>query len=78
MCIRVYFGPRAGLDPWDAEQLIITIPNTLLLPEYVQLAVRAALTELGIEQPESGAVCCCGEQIRLPVVSQQRGANTHV
>jgi hypothetical protein len=66
MCIRVDVAPRAQLDePWDPERQLITIPNELR-DGFALRAVRAVLAELGVPQPEFGAVCWCGEPIPLP------------
>lgn len=73
MCIRVQYAPRQSLDePWDAAHLIITLPKELH-PLFAMHALRAVLTELGVEQPENGARCCCGEQLGLlPAIPQQK------
>lgn len=64
MCIRVQYGPLASLKPWDAERQVITLPDHLAGP-FTLKALRAVLLKLAIPQPESGAVCWCGERIRL-------------
>jgi hypothetical protein len=66
MCIRVDAVPRALLDePWDPQRQLITIPSELR-DEYELRAVRVVLIEVGVPQPDFGAVCWCGEQIQLP------------
>ncbi|MBP5931866.1 hypothetical protein F3K39_28445 [Streptomyces sp. LBUM 1479] len=73
MCIRVAAVPRAQLEePWDRDQRLISIPSELR-DDFALRAVRAVLTELDIPQPESGALCWCGEQIQLLAhIPQQR------
>lgn len=73
MCIRVQFAPRRLLqDPWDRSQNLVTLPETLH-GDFALRALRFLLDELGTPQPESGALCWCGEPIRLlPRVPQQR------
>lgn len=80
MCIRVRFEPFDPLafHPYDAAAGVVTLPD--MLPQRATLvALRAVLGELGVTQPESGAICWCGEPIRLlPRVPQQRsGQVTH-
>jgi hypothetical protein len=73
MCIRVQYAPRQSLEePYDASRLVITLPAELR-EQYALAALRAVLAELDIKQPEVGALCWCGEQIRLlPLIPQQR------
>ncbi|SDL33969.1 hypothetical protein SAMN05421806_12855 [Streptomyces indicus] len=72
MCIRVRYAPRRELtEPYDAARGLITIPGELR-DRYALSAVRAVLAELHIPQEEHGALCWCGEPIRLPRVPQQR------
>lgn len=73
MCIRVQYVPRESLkDPWDADRMIITLPQELL-PPYAMRALRIVLAELDVDQPAIGARCWCGEPIGLlPTVPQQR------
>ncbi|RMB85585.1 hypothetical protein [Streptomyces shenzhenensis] len=74
MCIRVRFAPRDQLEPWDAEQQIIAIPDELSATTlYTLRAVRAVLRQLGIDQEPFGARCWCGDEIELfPAIPQQR------
>ncbi|ALF00171.1 hypothetical protein AVV12_gp40 [Streptomyces phage SF3] len=73
MCICVRYAPRRELDePYDAARGLITIPSELRDDRYALRAVRAVLAELCIPQEEHGALCWCGEPIRLPRVPQQR------
>lgn len=73
MCIRVESAPRADLnEPWDSARQVITIPGELR-DAFALRAVRAVLAELDVPQPEFGAICWCGEPIRLlPRIPQQR------
>lgn len=73
MCISVEYTPRAMLtEPWDAGLNLITLPAELTEP-FALRALRLLLDELGVEQPDLGALCWCGEPIRLlPRVPQQR------
>lgn len=75
MCIRVEYAPRHLIrEPYDATQLVITIPAELGATLLFTLqAVRAVLTELGIKQDHFGARCWCGEDIDFTAhTSQQR------
>lgn len=79
MCIRVQFAPLASLLPWDKSRQLITLRQDLP-PACAAIAVRAVLTELAVPQPQSGAVCWCGEPVEvLPRVPEQRrsGQVTH-
>ncbi|MDX3681413.1 hypothetical protein, partial [Streptomyces scabiei] len=73
MCISVEYKPRTMLtEPWDAGRNLITLPVELTEP-FALRALRFLLDELGTPQPESGALCWCGEEIRLlAYVPQQR------
>lgn len=73
MCITVESAPRALLDdPWDPDRQLIIIPSDLR-DGFALRAVRTVLAELDVPQPESGAICWCGEPIRLlDSIPQQR------
>ncbi|MBA4865982.1 hypothetical protein H1V43_32485 [Streptomyces sp. PSKA54] len=73
MCIRVQYAPLDSLVPWDDSRGVITVPEDLTGP-HVLRAVRAVLTKLAIPQREFGAVCWCGEPVRLlsHVAQQQK------
>lgn len=75
MCIRVQYAPRQSLEePWDADRMVITIPQELQ-PPFALRALRAVLAELSVDQPSFGARCWCGEPISLlPSIPQQRSA----
>lgn len=82
MCIRVRyesFDPLGVFHPYDADAGVVTLPSTLQESDSLH-ALRAVLEELAVEQPESGAICWCGEPIHLlPRVPTQRrsGQVTH-
>jgi hypothetical protein len=63
MCVRIHRATTLTA-PWDADQLTITIPEWLDHDRALR-AVRAILTELGALQPDLGAVCYCGEPVRV-------------
>jgi hypothetical protein len=68
MCITVSAGPRDGLEPWDADRGVVTIPDAYAAdPELALRAVRIVLEGIGVPQPESGARCWCGEDIKVVV-----------
>lgn len=72
MCVRVRFSAHCPADPWDADRRVITLPVTLPDAGTVRV-VRAVLAELAVTQPPDGAVCFCGEPVRLsPRVPEQR------
>lgn len=73
MCITVRrsTAPVVTLRPWDPATLTITIPAGLG-PAAAARAVLAVLAELAIPQPPDGAVCCCGQPVRLPLIPMQR------
>ncbi|ABD94171.1 unknown [Streptomyces phage mu1/6] len=73
MCITVRrsTAPVVTLRPWDPATLTITIPAGLGAAAAIT-AVRAVLTELAIPQPVDGAVCCCGQPLRLSFIPVQR------
>ncbi|MBP5883130.1 hypothetical protein QBA57_28820 [Streptomyces scabiei] len=73
MCISVEYTPRAKLtEPWDAGRNRIILPVELS-DQFALRALRCLLDQLGVEQPDLGALCWCGEPIRLlPRVPQQR------
>ncbi|MCQ6250855.1 hypothetical protein [Streptomyces malaysiensis] len=75
MCISVQYAPIDSLKPWDADRQVITLPDHLTGAVSLR-ALRAVLLKLAIPQPESGAVCWCGERIRLLdyVAQQQRSS----
>ena len=82
MCIRVRyeaFDPLGAFHPYDAAAGVVTLPSSL--PESDSLsALRAVLEELAVRQPESGAICWCGEPVvLLPGIPTQRrsGQVTH-
>lgn len=74
MCISVHYAPRDEItDPWDRTTNRITIPAPLAATALFTLrAIRAVLTELGVDQGPNGARCWCGEDITLPHNDQQR------
>lgn len=75
MCIRIryqQFDPLGSFQPYDADAGVITLPSTLKGSDTL-LALRAVLEELAVTQPESGAICWCGEPIQLlPRIPNQR------
>ncbi|MEU0317097.1 hypothetical protein [Nocardioides sp. NPDC006273] len=75
MCIRVryqIFDPLEDFQPYDADAGIVTLPLTLARSATLT-ALRAVLEELAVAQPESGAICWCGEPVMLlPSVPTQR------
>lgn len=71
MCVRVRFVSVFGIAPWNPGACLITVPDAIPL-ELRVTAVRGVLAELGVEQPEFGAVCYCGQPVDLlPRVPQQ-------
>lgn len=82
MCIRVRyeaFDPLNAFRPYDAASGTVTLPDCLAQPDTLT-ALRAVLEELAVAQPESGAICWCGEPVHLlPRVPTQRrsGQVTH-
>jgi len=81
MCIRVRyeaFDPLGAFHPYDADAGVVTLPAALATSASL-VALRAVLQELAVEQPESGAICWCGEPIVLlpRVPNQRRSANAH-
>lgn len=72
MCVRVQYLSSGTFTPYDATRNVINIPAQLDGP-YVLMAVRKVLSLLVAEQPPSGAVCWCGEPVRLLAsVTRQR------
>lgn len=72
MCVRVQYVSSWHFTPYDAERNLVRIPVALEGP-YALRAVRRVLSELATEQPATGAVCWCGEPVRLLAqVPQQR------
>ncbi|MFE3169282.1 hypothetical protein [Streptomyces sp. NPDC059224] len=75
MCIRVQSAPLQSLtDPWDADRFTITIPAELH-GLYAIEALRTVLEELGVDQPEFGARCLCGEQLDLLAAIPKQRSN---
>lgn len=64
MCVLVRRSARVT-TPWDPASETINIP-TQLTPENALTALRAVLAEMGIPQPDAGAVCWCGDPTRVP------------
>lgn len=61
MCIRV--RSASSIDaPYDHVRKLIIIPAGLSA-ERIEIAVRAVLAKLGVEQPPRGAICWCGERV---------------
>ncbi|MFJ5967950.1 hypothetical protein [Streptomyces sp. NPDC093060] len=78
MCVRVQYVSTWPFSPYDADRKLIRIPAQLE-GSYVLDAVRAVLTELAVEQPRSGALCFCGEPVRLlAYVPEQRESEDQV
>lgn len=75
MCIRVRyeaFDPLGAFHPYDAAAGIVTLPDCLAQADTLTI-LRAVLEELAVKQPESGAICWCGEPIMLlPRIPTQR------
>lgn len=72
MCVRVQYVSSETFRPYDATRNVISVPAQLD-GSYVLLAVRKVLSLLGAEQPPTGAVCWCGEPVRLLAhVTRQR------
>lgn len=71
MCIRVQRADTVTA-PWSPTQDTLTIPAHIpesVLPD----AVRWMLAEIGIDQPPHGAVCWCGDPVRVaPHIPLQR------
>lgn len=63
MCVLVRVSACAT-EPWDAEHLIITVPAGLS-PARTGAAIRAVLRKLGAPQRGGGAVCWCGDSVRV-------------
>lgn len=75
MCIRIEYSSLLPAKLWDPSTHVITLPVTLPAPATATV-VRAVLRELAVEQPPDGAICFCGEPVRLmPRVPQQRKAD---
>lgn len=75
MCIRIRYAPRHEItDPWDADRLIITIPDELSQTAlYTLRAVQAVLRQLGVPQDHFDARCWCGDDVSLlPAIPTQR------
>jgi hypothetical protein len=74
MCVRVEYSSHSS-EPWDHTRGVITLPPALP-PEQTMTVVRALLAELAVEQPEFGARCYCGDEVKLlPRVPEQRRNN---
>lgn len=72
MCVRIQFSSCAAPRIYDDDSGSITLPDSLT-PAHTVTAVRAALSELQVIQPELGALCWCGEPVDLtPRVPDQR------
>jgi hypothetical protein len=75
MCIHIrfeQFDPLSAFRPYDAATGTVTLPEDLTRSDTL-VALRAVLEELAIKQPESGAICWCGEPLMmLPCVPTQR------
>lgn len=80
MCVRVSFALPNALPAFDADERMISIPRHLS-PAHTVTLVRAILTELATEQPESGAVCWCGAPVdmepRIPDQQRSEQVVTH-
>jgi hypothetical protein len=61
MCVRVRRSTTV-VSPWDPARQVITIPAVLDGP-MADVAVRATLAQLGVNQPLTGAVCWCGDPV---------------
>lgn len=78
MCVRVSFASPSAIPAFDADKCLITIPRHLS-PAHAVTLVRAILTELVTDQPESGAVCWCGAPVNLtPRIPRQRRSDEQV
>lgn len=64
MCVRVECAATVT-DPWNPDERVILLPATLPTAA-LPTALHAVLAELGIPQPDSGALCFCGAPIRVP------------
>ena len=72
MCVRIRFTSCVRPCIYDAETNTIDLPE-ILDHAHAVTALRAVLSELHAEQPQSGAVCWCGEPVSLlPRVPEQR------
>ena len=72
MCVRIRFSLCNTPRIYDADSGTITLPASVSSTHTVT-AIRAALSELQVIQPELGAVCWCGEPVDLtPRVPEQR------
>ncbi|MFC8491838.1 hypothetical protein ACFUJU_13745 [Streptomyces sp. NPDC057235] len=75
MCIHIrfeQFDPLSAFKPYDAGTGTVTLPDALPHAETLVI-LRAVLEELAVVQPESGAICWCGEDILVvPRVPEQR------
>lgn len=74
MCVRVQYVSSCTSIPYDDTRNVINIPAQLDGP-YALLAVRKILSLLAAEQPPTGAVCWCGEPVRLLARSTQQQTN---
>lgn len=71
MCVRVHRSNHVITEPWDPRSRTITIPAQLD-PALEDIAIRTVLSELAVEQPDSGAVCWCGAPVRVLHIPQPR------
>lgn len=75
MCVLIRYCSTCVTEPWDPTQNAINI-SPHLEGEFAVRAVRAVLSELHVEQPQSGAVCWCGVPVCVkPPASAQRHSN---
>lgn len=74
MCVRVQYVSSCTFLPYDDTRNVINIPADLD-GAYVLLAVRKVLSGLAAEQPATGAVCWCGEPVRLLARPTQQQTN---
>lgn len=77
MCVRVSCSSHVT-RVWDKPSRTITVPADLAA-EVAIAAVRAVLTELGVEQGAAGARCWCGDPISIPdhTAQPQRSEEVH-
>lgn len=79
MCVHIRrsAGPAT---PWDAASLTVNVPEHLD-DERALRHLRLILSELGVPQPELGAVCYCGAPVYVPCAATARflpGEVTHI
>lgn len=75
MCVRVEYVSVSEFLPYDDTRNMINVPAHFEGSPYALLAVRHVLSQLEAKQPPSGAVCWCGEPVRLLARSTHQQTN---